>query len=152
MSSQEVFLTCNLFLATASMFIRALTIWSPRWIKICKWGSCKLDRSGCCKQKRIQRWRLEVFFGSCSAMVLPDLLISCASATQHGTSSSLCLLFPPPSAEITACNLFGTTTSHRGRKKKDDRTQVRREINILIRCLALINVDFTHKHFLKAGC
>lgn len=58
----------------------------------------------------------EVRVGRFFWIALPYLLISCASVAQCGTSSSRCLLFPPPSCKITVGNLFGTQTSHRGER------------------------------------
>lgn len=58
----------------------------------------------------------EVRVGRFFGIALPDLLISCASVAQCGTSSSRRLPFPPPSRKITVGNLFGSQTSHRGER------------------------------------
>lgn len=114
----DVFAPISIFTSRFRLiaFISSLTMWSERWTnKICKLAICKLDTIciiHCMFMRRRERWGLEGFFW----IALPYLLISCASVAQCGTSSSRCLLFPPPSRKITVGNLFGTQTSHRGER------------------------------------
>lgn len=72
--------------------------------------------------------RVWSFLEVCCAITLPSLLISCASVAQCGTSSSHCLLFPPPSSQITVSNLLAlrqVTEENRTRRKKTTESRFR---------------------------